>query len=194
MSLEDLYRQVILDHYRSPRNQGHIEACDAHGEGHNPLCGDEIFLDLAIDDDTVTDVAITGQGCSISQASASMMSEAIKGKTLAEVDDLIHRFRTMMDVEQGDDGLDPARRPRSAPRCQEVPSADQMRLTALDHPPGSARGTRRVKAQPRGSTTRDAAGDDESPYEREAPHKGALLGREGRMRLVSRAPFEDLSV
>ncbi len=109
MSLEDLYRQVILDHYRSPRNQGHIEGCDAHGEGHNPLCGDEIFLDLAIGDDTVIDVAISGQGCSISQASASMMSEAIKGKTLVEVDDLIHRFKVMMNVEQGDDGLDPAR-------------------------------------------------------------------------------------
>ena len=109
MSLEDLYRQVILDHYRSPRNQGHIDGCDAHGEGQNPLCGDEILLDLAISEDTITDVAITGQGCSISQASASMMSEAIKGKTLVEVDDLIHRFETMMDVEQGDDGLDPAR-------------------------------------------------------------------------------------
>jgi nitrogen fixation NifU-like protein len=109
MSLEDLYRQVILDHYRSPRNQGHIEGCDVHGEGQNPLCGDEISIDLAISDDTLTDVAISGQGCSISQASASMMSEAIKGKTITQVEELIHLFKTMMDIEQGDAGLDPDR-------------------------------------------------------------------------------------
>ncbi|NIA26290.1 MAG: SUF system NifU family Fe-S cluster assembly protein [Gammaproteobacteria bacterium] len=109
MSLEDLYRQVILDHYRSPRNRGTIDHCDAHGEGHNPLCGDEISLDLTITDDTVTDVAISGQGCSISQASASMMSEAIKGKTIPEVESLIRRFKAMMDIEEGDAGLDPDR-------------------------------------------------------------------------------------
>jgi nitrogen fixation NifU-like protein len=109
MSLEDLYRQVILDHYRSPRNQGHIEGCDAHGEGQNPLCGDEISIDLSISDGTITDVAITGQGCSISQASASMMSEAIKGHTIGHVEELIHTFKAMMDIEQGDAGLDPDR-------------------------------------------------------------------------------------
>ncbi len=109
MSIEDLYRQVILDHYRSPRNRGTIESCDAHGEGHNPLCGDDISLDLTIADDTIIDVAINGQGCSISQASASMMSEAIKGKTLPEVEALIRRFKAMMDIEQGDAGLDPDR-------------------------------------------------------------------------------------
>jgi len=109
VSLEDLYRQVILDHYRSPRNRGRIEHCDAHGEGHNPLCGDDISLDLTITDDTITGVAITGQGCSISQASASMMSEAINGKTIPEVEALIRRFKAMMDIEQGDAGLDPDR-------------------------------------------------------------------------------------
>jgi len=109
VSLEDLYRQVILDHYRSPRNRGTIDSCDAHGEGHNPLCGDEISLDLTIADDTITDVAINGQGCSISQASSSMMSEAIKGKTILEVEALIHRFKVMMDIEAGDAGLDPDR-------------------------------------------------------------------------------------
>jgi nitrogen fixation NifU-like protein len=109
VSIEDLYRQVILDHYRSPHNRGSIDGCDAHGEGHNPLCGDEISIDLVIDDDTITDVAINGQGCSISQASASMMSEAIKGRSLAEVETLIHRFKVMMNIEQGDAGLDPNR-------------------------------------------------------------------------------------
>ena len=83
--LEGLYREVVLDHYRSPRNRGELESPPAHrSEGFNPLCGDEIVLYLEVDDGIVTDVAIGGQGCAISQASASMMTIAIKGKTVAE--------------------------------------------------------------------------------------------------------------
>jgi len=110
MALEDLYREVILDHYRNPRNQGHIETPDASAQGVNPLCGDEINIDLTIRDGVVTDVAIEGQGCSISQSSASMMSEAIKGKTQAEIAELVSKFRTMMSLDDSDDlGLDPER-------------------------------------------------------------------------------------
>ncbi len=109
MSVEELYREVILDHYRNPRHRGTLPAADAHAEGQNPLCGDEIAIDLAFDGDTVADVAISGQGCSISQASASMMSNAIKGKTRADIEDLMHRFKRMMDIEEGDPGLDPDR-------------------------------------------------------------------------------------
>ncbi len=109
MSVEELYREVILDHYRNPRHPGTLPAADAHAEGQNPLCGDEIAIDLAFDGDTVADVAISGQGCSISQASASMMSNAIKGKTRADIEDLMHRFKRMMDIEEGDPGLDPDR-------------------------------------------------------------------------------------
>ncbi len=109
MSVEELYREVILDHYRNPRHRGTLAAADAHAEGQNPLCGDEIAIDLAFDGDTVADVAISGQGCSISQASASMMSNAIKGKTRADIEDLMHRFKRMMDIEEGDPGLDPDR-------------------------------------------------------------------------------------
>ena len=110
MALEDLYREVILDHYRNPRNRGHIESPDATAQGVNPLCGDEINIDLTIRDDVVTDVAIDGQGCSISQSSASMMSEAIKGKSRAEIEDLVRKFRTMMSLDDSDDpGLDPER-------------------------------------------------------------------------------------
>lgn len=99
MSLEELYREVILDHYRNPRNRAALETFDATAEGVNPLCGDEIHLEIAFDDDVVSGVSVTGHGCSISQSSASMMSEAIMGKSRAEIDDLTEKFRTMMDLE-----------------------------------------------------------------------------------------------
>ncbi len=111
VSIEELYREVILDHYRNPRNRGKLEHPDAHAEGNNPLCGDELTLDLRLDGDRVAEVAIQGQGCSISQSSASMMSQAIKDKTLDEVRDLIATFKGMMDIETApvEVGLDPDR-------------------------------------------------------------------------------------
>jgi len=109
VSLDDLYREVILDHYRNPRRRGALEHPDAHADGQNPLCGDELSLDLALDGDRISDVRLQGRGCSISQASASMMAEAIAGKTIAEVENLIHRFKAMMEIEPGDAGIDPAR-------------------------------------------------------------------------------------
>ena len=109
MSLDDLYREVILDHYRNPRRRGTLDHPDAHADGQNPLCGDEISLDLALDGDRIADVRLQGRGCSISQASASMMAEAVAGKTIAEVEALIHRFKAMMEIEPGDAGIDPAR-------------------------------------------------------------------------------------
>lgn len=109
MSLDDLYREVILDHYRNPRRRGSLDHPDAHADGQNPLCGDEISLDLALDGDRIADVRLQGRGCSISQASASMMAEAVAGKTIAEVEALIHRFKAMMEIEPGDAGIDPSR-------------------------------------------------------------------------------------
>jgi nitrogen fixation NifU-like protein len=111
MSIEELYREVILDHNRNPRNRGTLTEPDAHAEGNNPLCGDEMSLDLRLEDDRVVEVAIQGQGCSISQSSASMMSQAIKGKTLEEVGRLITTFKAMMDIEAPATGagLDPGR-------------------------------------------------------------------------------------
>ena len=97
--LEDLYREIILDHYKSPRNRGTLEPPAIRTEGHNPLCGDEIEVYIALDNDIVSDIKISGQGCSISQSSASMMSAAIKGKPVAEVRALIHRFKHMMSIE-----------------------------------------------------------------------------------------------
>ena len=101
--LEDLYREIILDHYRSPRNRGELEAPPAHKvEGFNPLCGDEVVLYLDIDPDTQTvrDIKIAGQGCSISQASTSMMSAAVKGKSLEEVRRLISAFKALMSIHE----------------------------------------------------------------------------------------------
>jgi nitrogen fixation NifU-like protein len=105
--LEDLYREIILDHYRTPRNRGELPVPPArHAEGHNPLCGDEItvFLDVQGDGDAaiVDDVKVSGQGCSISQSSASMMSAAIKGKRVGEVRALVRRFKGMMSIETDD--------------------------------------------------------------------------------------------
>ena len=107
--LEDLYREIILDHYRTPRNRGELPVPPArHAEGHNPLCGDEItvYLDLDGEGDgaVVSDVKVSGQGCSISQSSASMMSAAVKGKTVSQVRALVRKFKGMMSIEtEGDD-------------------------------------------------------------------------------------------
>ena len=104
--LEDLYREIILDDYRNPRNRGELPAPPARRvEGFNPLCGDEIVVYLDVEDGKVADLRIGGQGCSISQSSASMMSAAVKGKTLDEVHKLTRAFKGMMSIhEQSLDG------------------------------------------------------------------------------------------
>ena len=99
--LEDLYREIILDHYRSPRNRGELPSPPAtRSEGFNPLCGDEIVVYLDVADGRIADVKIGGQGCSISQASTSMMSAAVKGKPLAEVRQLIRAFKALMSIHE----------------------------------------------------------------------------------------------
>ncbi len=96
-NLEDLYREIILDHYRSPRNRGELASPPAiRVEGFNPLCGDEIVLYLDVNDDVVTDLKMTGHGCSISQASASLMGAAVKGKTVEKARETILTFKQLM--------------------------------------------------------------------------------------------------
>jgi nitrogen fixation NifU-like protein len=106
--LEDLYREIILDHYRNPRNRGELPVPPAHrAVGFNPLCGDEIVLYLDVDGDEIADVRVAGQGCSISQSSASMMSAAVKGRSVAEARALIRAFKEMMSIHEvsiGGDG------------------------------------------------------------------------------------------
>ncbi|MGB1688387.1 MAG: Fe-S cluster assembly sulfur transfer protein SufU [Ilumatobacteraceae bacterium] len=98
--LEDLYREIILDHYRNPRNRGELETPPAiSADGHNPLCGDEITLYVLVEDGVVSEIKTNGQGCSISQSSASMMTQAVRGRTLAEAEALIHHFKHMMSIE-----------------------------------------------------------------------------------------------
>lgn len=106
--LEDLYREIILDHYRSPRNKGELAAPPAHvTEGFNPLCGDEIVVYVDVDDTgLITDIKIGGQGCSISQSSASMMTAAVKGRTIDEARELTGAFKAMMSIHETDIGGD----------------------------------------------------------------------------------------
>ncbi len=94
--MDDLYKEIILDHYRHPRNRGHIENPDVANRGRNPLCGDELELSLVIEGGRIADVKVLGRGCSISQASASMMTETVKGRPLSEVRDLIGTFKGML--------------------------------------------------------------------------------------------------
>ncbi len=99
--IEDLYREIILDHYRSPRNRGELESPPARRvEGFNPLCGDEVVVTIQVDGGIVSDIKIAGTGCSISQSSASLMSAAVKGKPVPEVRDLIRTFKGMMSIHE----------------------------------------------------------------------------------------------
>jgi len=99
MQVDDLYRQVIIDHYKNPRNRGQLEDTAIIIHLNNPTCGDRITLQLKIEAEQVTEVRFIGEGCSISMASASMMTEAIKGKTIQQVDDLLQRFSAIMQGE-----------------------------------------------------------------------------------------------
>ena len=104
--LEDLYREVLLDHYRNPRHRGELEVPPAvRAEGFNPLCGDEVIVYVDVDlDDVVQAVAIGGQGCSISQSSASMMAAGIKGRPVTEVRRLVRAFKSMMSIHSHEIG------------------------------------------------------------------------------------------
>ena len=100
-NLDDLYREIILDHYRSPRNRGELASPPAHRvEGFNPLCGDEVVVYLDVQDGVLNDIKLTGHGCSISQSSGSLMSAAVKGKPLDQVRETIATFKQLMTVQE----------------------------------------------------------------------------------------------
>jgi len=96
MDLKELYREVILDHNRSPRNYGRVEPADASAAGHNPLCGDRLNVTVRLDGDKLADVRFEGQGCAISVASASLMTEAVRGRTRAEFARLYEEVHTLL--------------------------------------------------------------------------------------------------
>ena len=107
--LEDLYREIILDHYRNPRNRGELDTPPAvRAEGFNPLCGDEVIIYVQVADGVIEDIKFGGQGCSISQASSSMMSAAVKGRTTEELHRLNRAFKAMMSIEPDPDDPTPA--------------------------------------------------------------------------------------
>ncbi len=104
--LADLYQQLILDHNRSPRNHGRLDA-GRRSEGYNPLCGDRVTVYLALDGEVISDIAFEGVGCAISTAAASLMTEAVKGKTMSEAMTLFERFRELVTgaADNGDESL-----------------------------------------------------------------------------------------
>jgi len=102
--LRDLYQEVILDHNRRPRNFGPLPAANRRAEGHNPLCGDRVTVYLDVEGDRIRDVSFEGAGCAISTASASLMTEALKGLSVEEARTLFHGFHEL--VTQGDEGED----------------------------------------------------------------------------------------
>ncbi len=151
--LEDLYREIIIDHYRSPRNRGELPTPPAHRtEGFNPLCGDEVVvyieLDLGedaepskdsidgaiIDGARITDIKIDGQGCSISQSSASMMSAAVKGKTIDEARSLTKTLKGMMSIHEQEIGGDGSESEDLANHDDAVPTSvdDELPLGDLE--------------------------------------------------------------
>ena len=99
---DELYRELILDHYRNPRHQQPLADPDVVAEGYNPLCGDEVVLQLRFDNGAVSDVSFRGRGCSISQASGSMLTEMTLGKPVGEVRELIELFTNLMTDPEGD--------------------------------------------------------------------------------------------
>lgn len=104
MDLQELYREVILDHNRSPRNYGRLDPADASAAGHNPLCGDRLNITVRLEGDKVADLRFEGQGCAISVASASLMTEAVRGKTRAEFAQLydeVHQLLTHAGTQAG---------------------------------------------------------------------------------------------
>lgn len=107
MNLGNLYQDVILEHNRNPRNWGELADPATRADGRNPMCGDEVTVWLRLDDDRVADVSFVGTGCAISKASASMMTQAVRGKTRAEVEALFDRFHAMVTGHVADAATDP---------------------------------------------------------------------------------------
>lgn len=103
--LEQMYKEILLEHQKRPRNYGHLEHKTHTNQGHNPSCGDQISLELQIQDNCIVAVRFSGRGCTISQASASLMTVAIEGKTIAEASSIAQAFGAMLHTGQADSSL-----------------------------------------------------------------------------------------
>jgi nitrogen fixation protein NifU and related proteins len=102
--LRELYQELILEHSKAPRNFGELKAANHQAEGYNPLCGDQFTVYLDVEGDSIRDIRFHGSGCAISKASASMMTQSVKGKTLAEAEELFRRFHELLTTEQSVNG------------------------------------------------------------------------------------------
>ena len=140
--LDELYQQMILDHSRSPRNFGTMNDATGSSDGHNPLCGDRVTVFAKVRGDRVEDVRFTGKGCAICVASASLMTEAIKGRTPAAAQALFDQFHQMLTGPNGDT---PSARVSGQDGCfrgrEEISHPRQVRHAALAHPEGCAEST-----------------------------------------------------
>jgi nitrogen fixation NifU-like protein len=100
MALDDLYQEILLDHYKNPRNQGKMDNADVQISAKNPFCGDEVVLNLKLEKNRIKDISFEGQGCVISQASVSLLTEYVKGKTLKEIGNIVETFQDILKGEQ----------------------------------------------------------------------------------------------
>lgn len=156
--LEDLYKEVILDHYRDPRCKGELPVPPAvRADGFNPLCGDELTVYCEVGDDHLKQLRISGRGCSISQASASMMAEVIEGKSLVDVHEMIATFNTLMSVHEASLGVPVtdhgALDADGLPADDATPVIDEQALGDLVALRGVLRYPRRIKCATLGWTT-----------------------------------------
>lgn len=146
--LRDLYQEVILDHNKHPRNAGVLEGADHAADGHNPLCGDQVRVELLVRDGRVEDVKFHGMGCAISTASASLMTEAVKGRPVEEVDALFAKVLAMLTEEDnmpafddGDEQLMALAGVREFPMRVKCASLSWHTLQAALHAPGAKTST-----------------------------------------------------
>ncbi|MCL4477684.1 MAG: SUF system NifU family Fe-S cluster assembly protein [Deltaproteobacteria bacterium] len=102
MALEDLYKEIVIEHYQHPKHHGHLEHFEAKAEGSNPLCGDEIGIELQFDGDVIKQIMFTGGGCSISQSAIDMLADIVKGKSTTEIHKIIEEYKKMLQGEQHD--------------------------------------------------------------------------------------------
>lgn len=105
MNLSELYQEIILEHYKEPHNKGKLSQADVNADGKNPMCGDEIQVFLKIEGNTIKDIRFDGAGCAISQASASVMTDSVKGRTIAEAQTIINAFANMVKKGALDDKI-----------------------------------------------------------------------------------------
>ena len=139
--IDDLYQELILDHYKNRRHRGTLAAPSVAVDHNNPLCGDQVHLEVLLDGETVADLGHVGDGCSISQASASMMSEVVIGRSTEEALGLVEHFRRVMHGDEPADEDRLGRRGRARGR-REVPGAGQMRFAFMDGVEGRDRHVR----------------------------------------------------